>query len=147
MDKAPEGALALYRQLSKENVNKNAVLLAYRGAALAASAKSAEGVFNKLECFKSGTSEIEKAVAMSPTDVEILFIKLATQEKAPRFLMYFGDIEADKAYILKRLEAMPANCPNAYLYQRICQFLLINRNLDKSEKNLVNQLVVKFKQN
>lgn len=51
MDKTKEGALKLYASLEKYDLTKDPVLLAYRGAASAASAGSVSGVRKKLEYF------------------------------------------------------------------------------------------------
>lgn len=120
-------------------------MLAYRGAASAAAAGSADGVRKKLEFFNRGKGELDKAAGMKPLDAEIRFLRLATQINAPGFLGYTSDIKSDKALIINTLSSVPANHPNAYLYQRICSFMLTHANLEATEKTTVNQLLVKFK--
>ena len=51
INKTEDGALKLFKLLEKENLPKDAVLLAYRGASMAASAGSVSGVRKKLEYF------------------------------------------------------------------------------------------------
>ncbi len=142
-----DGARKLFALLEKADLSKQPVFLAYRGSALAASAASADGVFKKLDCFNRGKDEIEKAVALKPLDVEIRFVRLATQVSTPGFLGYRHEIEADKAFIIKSINCFPANQPNAYFYQRICMFLASKVELGKQERILVNQLIDKFKSN
>lgn len=143
-DKTEDGALKLYKLLEKADLGKDPVMLAYRGASSAASAGSVSGVRNKLAYFNRGKSELEKAVSLKHLDAEIRFLRLATQLNAPGFLGYTGDIKNDKALILQLFTSVNANHPNVYLYQRICQFLLAHVELEASEKNTVNQLIVKF---
>ncbi len=144
MDKREDGALKLYQSLEKMDFSKDPVMLAYRGAASAASAGSVGGVRKKLEYFNRGKSELEKAVGMKKIDTEIRFLRLATQVNAPGFLGYNNDIRSDKAIIITTLNSVGSNHPNSYLYLRICHFMLNQVKLDVSEKNTVNQLVAKF---
>jgi hypothetical protein len=144
MDKADEGALKLYKSLEKLDLSKDAVLLAYRGASMAASAGSVNGVRKKLEYFNHGKNELEKAVGIKHLDAEIRFLRLATQVNAPGFLGYSGDKKNDKAIILQTLTSVNSNHPNAYLYLRICRFMLAHAELSNAEKTTVNQLIVKF---
>ncbi len=144
LDKRVDGALKLYQSMEKNDLSKDPVMLAYRGAASAASAGSVSGVRKKLEYFNRGKGELEKAVGMKHLDAEIRFLRLATQTNAPGFLGYSSDIGNDKAVIINTLNIVSANHPNAYLYLRICRFMLDHVKLDASDKNTINQLVVKF---
>lgn len=145
MDKSGEGALKLYKSLENADLSKNPVMMAYRGAASAAAAGSADGVRKKLEFFNRGKGELEKAAAIKPLDAEIRFLRLATQLNAPGFLGYSSDINNDKAIIINTLSSVSANHANAYLYHRICSFMLEHADLKSTEKSTVNQLLVKFK--
>lgn len=145
MDKSGDGALKLYKALENADLSKNPVMLAYRGAASAAAAGSADGVRKKLEFFNKGKGELDKAAGVKPLDAEIRFLRLATQVNAPGFLGYTSNIKSDKTLIINTLSSVPANHPNAYLYQRICSFMLTHADLEATEKNTVNQLLVKFK--
>ncbi|MEI8046502.1 MAG: hypothetical protein WCI92_03915 [Bacteroidota bacterium] len=147
MDKTKDGALNLYKSLENADLSRDPVMLAYRGASSAASAGSVSGVRVKLEYFNRGKSELEKAVGLKHLDAEIRFLRLATQLNAPGFLGYSGDIRSDKSIILNTLTSVNANHPNAYLYLRICRFMLAHVKLDDSEINTVNQLIVKFNTN
>jgi hypothetical protein len=143
-DKTEDGALKLYKFLEKADLSKYPVLIAYRGASSAASAGCVNGVRNKLAYFNRGKSELEKAVSLKHLDAEIRFLRLATQLNAPGFLGYTSDIKGDKSIIINTLNSVNGNHPNSYLYLRICRFMLAHAELDASEKNTVNQLIVKF---
>lgn len=144
MDKTEDGALKLYKSLENSDLSKDPILLAYRGAASAASAGSVNGVRKKLDYFNRGKNELEKAVVMKHLDAEIRFLRFATQVNAPGFLGYTGDIKNDKAFMIQLFRSVNANHPNAYLYLRICRFMHDHAKLDDSERNTVNQLIVKF---
>jgi len=143
-DKTEDGPLKLYKSLENIDLTKDAILLAYRGASSAAAAGSVSGVRKKLDYFNRGKGELEKAVTMKPLDAEIRFLRLATQLGAPGFLGYSGDKKNDKAMIITTLSSVPANHSNAYLYQRICSFMLLHADLNANEKVTVNQLLIKF---
>jgi len=147
LDKTNDAALKLYKLLEKADLSKDPVLMAYRGASSAASAGSANGVRKKLEYFNHGKTELEKAVSIKPLNAEIRFLRLATQLNAPGFLGYSGDKKYDKAIIIQTMNSVAVNHPNAYLYLRICRFMLAHAELSASEKSAVNQLIVKFDTN
>ncbi|MEI6060449.1 MAG: hypothetical protein WCR72_07045 [Bacteroidota bacterium] len=144
MNSSIGGALNLYHSLERADLSKNAVLLAYRGASSAASAADVKGVWNKIEYFNRGKSELEKAVSLSPLDIEIRFLRLATQLNAPWFLGYNGDTGSDEKLIINTLKNVSPDHPNAYLYQRICRLLLSDSNLESADKKAINQLIIKF---
>lgn len=144
LDKTEGGALQLYKMLENDNLDKQPILLAYRGAVSAAAAGTVTGVGRKLHYFNYGKTELEKAVMLKPIDAEIRFLRLATQVNAPRFLGYNEDINSDKVIILKTLNSLNADHPNAYLYLRICRFLLTHAELNTTEKNTVKLLIIKF---
>lgn len=143
-DKSEDAALKLYKLLENKNLSKDLVMIAYRGSASAAAAASVKGPWNKLEYFNRGKKELEKAVSLKPLDAEIRFLRLATQVNAPAFLGYSGNKKNDKAIILQTLIGVNSDHPNAYLYLRICRFMLARAELDESEKITINQLIVKF---
>ncbi|NVO21604.1 MAG: hypothetical protein HXX13_18025 [Bacteroidetes bacterium] len=136
-----DGALNLYFRLKPMDLTANSILLAYRGAASAASAGSVGGVYKKLEYFSNGKKEIELAVHKSPDDPEIRFLRLATQLNAPSFLGYHSNIEEDKNHIISSLAKLKGNDPNAYLYRNISAFLLDNKLLNAVEKLKISQFL------
>jgi len=142
MNEVKEGALNLYFRLKPLDLPGNPVLLAYRGAASAASAGSVGGPQKKLQYFSRGKSELEQAVRLKPADAEIRFLRMATQLNAPGFLGYSGEIESDKKVILSVLSSADHNDPNTYLYFRIADFLLktdILTPLEKKQLQLTKQ--------
>ncbi len=145
MKNVNDGSLNLYYRLKPLDLTHNAILLAYRGAASAASAGSVSGVYKKLHYFSDGKTEIEEAVKLQPANAEIHFLRLATQLNAPGFLGYNKDITNDKALIINTMTTVTGTEPNAYLYTRIAVFLLNSTALTSGERERINQLIVKFK--
>ncbi|HTO14373.1 MAG TPA: hypothetical protein VLZ83_01310 [Edaphocola sp.] len=77
------------------------VYLAYLGAAQTIWANHVFSPINKLNTFKKGRENIEKAIGRSPNNVEIRFIRLSVQKNAPSFLGYKSNIQQDTEFIEK----------------------------------------------
>jgi hypothetical protein len=89
------------RALKSES--KSVVFKAYIGALQAMLASNQINPFSKLTWFNKGKSTIEKALKISPDNPEIHFLRLSIQLKAPSFLFYYSDVEADKAYVIDHI--------------------------------------------
>lgn len=64
----------------------------------------ANHVFNpisKLQTFKEGKRNIERAIQMDPDNVEIRYIRLSVQKNAPSFLGYRANVMEDTEFIHK----------------------------------------------
>jgi hypothetical protein len=144
IQEAKDGALNLFFRLKPLDLSAYPVLLAYRGSTSAASAASVPGVNKKLQYFMNGKAELEQAVKANPGNVEIRFLRLATQVNAPAFLGYHGKVQEDKNQIINSLVQSNKNDPNAYLYFRISEFLLNSNILDAGERKKVLLSKVKF---
>jgi hypothetical protein len=136
--------LTLYFRLKPYDLSSNAILLAYRGAAGAASAGAVSGVYNKLKYFSAGKEELEQAVKSAPSDPEIRFLRLATQLNAPGFLGYNSNRADDKALIIKAMRNAVRTDSNSYLYSHLADFLLDSGFLSKEEQGQVNQFKAKW---
>jgi hypothetical protein len=144
MNQTKDCALNLFFRLKPLDLSASPVLLAYRGATSAAAAGSVSGVNKKLSYFSNGKSELEQAIKKSPGDVEIRFLRLATQLNAPSFLGYHSSVDQDKTMIINLLSQYKPNEPNAYLYYRISDFLLDTDILNAIERKKVVLIKEKF---
>jgi len=145
MKESMDGALNLYFRLKPLDLSGSPVLLAYRGVASAAAAGSVGGINKKMNYFSQGKSELEQAVKMRPGDLEIRFLRLATQLNAPSFLGYHGSVDEDKRLIVNLLTQFKPNEPNAYLYHWISEFLLAIDILNPGERKKVLLVKEKFR--
>jgi hypothetical protein len=139
-----KGALKMYQALAS-SVSNDALIKAYTGAASAAAAGEVSGPYEKLKYFRHGTKLLDEAVLQKPLDAEIRFLRLATQLASPPFLGYNSNVEEDKLLIITTLVSLPAVHPNAYLYSRICTFLIMYGKLTNTNKELVMKQLEKFK--
>ncbi|MDC6387646.1 hypothetical protein PP182_03065 [Maribacter sp. PR1] len=97
-----EVADSLYKKLTAINLENNATLYGYKGAAYTLKAKHAKGIKEKKTYFKEGVAMIESAIALDPENVELRFVRLSVQENAPKIVNYREDLESDKSFILKK---------------------------------------------
>lgn len=128
-------ATSLYAKLQGVNENDDKVLVGYKGALTAITAKYEKEVKTKKERFKTGVSLIEYAVSQEPENVELRFIRLSIQQNSPKFLKYKKNISEDKALIFDNLE----NLENAKLKAHIEDYILYSKNFSEQEKNVISQ--------
>lgn len=101
-----ERMLQYFRQ-----VNKGPLGSGYLGAYEALWAKHAKGPHTKLARFRNGTERLDAAIASSPDDVELRFLRLSIQRNCPWFLGYHGDRAEDE----RRLRAGSASVTDPVL--------------------------------
>lgn len=95
------GNKALCKEMIKKLKNyKDPVQQAYLGAFQTIWAKHTINPFEKLKTFNTGKENIEKSVALNPSDTEIRLIRLSIQLNAPGFLGYKDNVKEDKKFIL-----------------------------------------------
>lgn len=110
--------------------NLTPILLAYRGATEALMGKFAGVPWSKYTWCKQSMRTFEKAVAAEPENIEIRYLRIAIQIHLPAILNMSGDIESDKACILKNLKFSH----NELMNKKIAQYLLANTTCSEQEK-------------
>ena len=80
---------------------KSNVYLAYLGAFQTIWANHTFNPIDKINTFNKGKINIEKAVKLSPNDVEIIVIRHSVQKNCPGFLGYNDNLIEDKLFINK----------------------------------------------
>jgi len=86
-----------------EKQEQDAFVLGYRGATKMVMAKHVFNPFTKLSYFNAGKKMLNTAISKDHTNVELIFLRYATQVSAPSILGYNNHIETDKKQILKGL--------------------------------------------
>lgn len=86
------------------DLKKDPVLYGYHGAALMTMANHYTWPSTKLNYFNRGKKKLEKAVNYDLRNVELRFIRYSVQRGAPMMLGYYGNMESDKAFILKNIK-------------------------------------------
>jgi hypothetical protein len=79
---------------------------AYEGTLLMTKAGLAKKVTDKISFFRSGHSKLEACIRKYNENAELHFLRLMIQENAPAIVGYKGDLEKDKAFILKSFKTL-----------------------------------------
>lgn len=86
-----------------EKQEQSAFVLGYKGATKMVMAKHVFNPFTKLSYFNAGKKMLNTAISKDNENVELVFLRYATQVSAPSILGYNHHIEGDKKLILKSL--------------------------------------------
>lgn len=79
----------------------DATLLAYKAASRVLMAKYEGGLVSKMRYFNRGKKLLEKAIEKAPQNYEARLIRLNIQDNVPWITGYTGDIDDDKAFLIK----------------------------------------------
>jgi hypothetical protein len=99
-----ESALALRDKLKIVSKEDDTILVAYKGAVTALTAKYTKDNAERKGLFKNGILLLEHAVAQKPENIEIRCLRLSIQENSPKFLKYRSNIGEDKIFILNNYQ-------------------------------------------
>lgn len=91
-------ALNLLSVLEKQE--QSAFVIGYAGATKMIMAKHVFNPITKLNYFNAGKKMLNKAIAKDNNNVELVFLRYATQVSAPSILGYTSNINTDKKKIL-----------------------------------------------
>ena len=133
MDKDQCNSLKL-SNLFDEQPPKDPLLNAYYGASTAASPACVSNPARKIANFRKGKQLLDNAAQNSPYNLEIRFLRFATQSKAPAFLGYNTHLNEDKKFILNHLPAFRNIKGNEQTAKRIAAFMLDSEQLTANEK-------------
>ncbi len=81
-------------------------ILGYKGAIKMVMAKHLFNPFGKLRSFNEGKKMLSAAINRDDKNLELVFLRYATQIETPSFLGYKDDLARDKAFILRNLRTI-----------------------------------------
>ena len=116
--------------LANVSMEDSLVIVAYKGAALALTAKIEVGIKNKTAAFKKGVEYLEYAIKSDPENIELRFVRLSVQENSPRIVNYKDSIEEDKAFIFEHFQHILSTSLKEY----IGDFILQSKAFSSEEK-------------
>ena len=102
-----------------ENQKNEGLNLVYFGAFQAIWAKHAISPFEKLNTFKKGKNNIDKAIKQNPNELEYRLIRYSIQKESPGFLGYKSNLNEDRSLLTKNVN----NVDDMLLKQMIIQIL------------------------
>lgn len=132
--------------LSKTDVHKNPLLMAYKGAGNALLAKYSFFPWNKLSHLDDGLQLLDDAVKLDSTSLEIRFLRFSVLTNIPSFLGYSSEADAE-AYVLYKMLKSVSYKEDKALIQNVVRFLIDSERLNKNKQEDLIQiynLVLKY---
>lgn len=83
---------------------KSALITVYSGATCAIMAKNKWNPFSAVKLLKKSNEEMNNAVKLAPTNLEVRFIRFAVQKNIPNYLGFSNNVEEDKKYLIKHID-------------------------------------------
>lgn len=130
----------LWRSLASYN-GKEGSVLAYKAAAKAMMASYDWNPFNKYQFLQESMNYFEKAVSLSPQNIEIRFLRFAVQHYLPDFLGLSKYIEEDKSVLLKHLASYDDFKLTREDVQYIVDFLVSSKRYSQEELYKMKQKI------
>lgn len=90
-------------ELIEQEKSDSPTILAYRGSAKALEAKSCFNPITKLKYLGNSMEMLNEAVILSPSDIEIRFLRFSIQYYTPKWLGYSKNMEEDKTMIISNI--------------------------------------------
>ena len=131
-------------ELSKKFENSppsDALLKAYWGASTAAAPECLGNPMEKLKYFRKGKALLDESAKKQTANLEIRFLRFATQSKAPSFLGYNSNIQEDKSIILKNIAAYAKTPSNKEMVKHIASFMIDSGEISAVEKTSLKQFL------
>lgn len=125
-----EGAARDLLKLTNNFTEENPVFFGYKGAAHMMLSKHVINPFSKMSHFNKGKKIYSSAIEADPGNIELRFLRFAVQSEAPSFLGYKNNLEADKQFLLNKIEGV--NDPE--LRKLIFDYLLSSEVIGTLEK-------------
>lgn len=118
-------------QISKLKQSTDPLDIGYLGAYQAIQAKHVVNPLKKLSTFKTGKSNIEKAIAIDPHNLELRLLRLSIQKNTPSILDYKTSIKSDENILYDNW----INIIDNTLKKRAKILLLTSKYLSIEQKN------------
>ncbi len=115
----------------KANQNTEPIMMGYEGMAYLLQAKFAYNPYTKLTSFNKGKALLDKAILNGPGIIELRFMRYTVQNNAPSFLGYRGQLESDKAAIIKGWKSSDKD-----LTGRIKNYMAVCKECSDKERGL-----------
>lgn len=82
------------------------VVMGYKAMATIIEAEFNWSPHKKYAFFNVGKDQLENAIAMQPTNAELIYLRYGVQTHAPFFLNYSSQIKSDRLLLLNAVKAM-----------------------------------------
>ena len=130
----------LYNRLKGMDLEKSPVLLAYRGTARSMMARCTRGSFKKLNVFKEGKEEVERALSMSPANWEIRYLRFHLQSEIPLFLNY-RNFNEDVPRLARSINTNLLRSEDPWFMRKVLAILAGSERFPEADRNRFLELM------
>ncbi|MCC6373150.1 MAG: hypothetical protein IT236_19250 [Bacteroidia bacterium] len=131
-----ETAQFFFNKTKSIELSEKPVLRGYKAMASFIMCKHAVNPFTKLNYFNKGKKELDAAIFAESGNIELLFLRFATQCHVPVFLNYSSNMESDKKMLLNYLANKSLKDDND-LRIKITKFMLECKHCTAAEKKII----------
>lgn len=129
---ADKAAGEKFYQLLADYQDRDALVLAYKGAAEAIRARDAS-MFNKLAYVQEAARTFEQAVGLDPRNPEIRFLRFSVESNLPAFLGLSKHVDEDKELLLNATLSHPKSGLDAEAFRTVRDFLVVRGHLSDEQ--------------
>lgn len=110
------------------------VLLGYKAVAAIMMCNHLQNPYSRLKYFYRGKNELEKAIALSPADTELRFLRFAVQCNVPGILNYAQNIPNDRQLLISYLLQPQNRQTDEDLYRRIHRYMTNSSDVPEHDR-------------
>lgn len=133
-------AKALFDLLSNMNLQPNQRMYAWWGATETLLAKEALMPTTKLQLLDKGMRKLNACIQNFPNDPEIILLRFTIQSQLPAFLGRSDDLEADKEFLMKKIEQKYKAGDCAFV-RYMCPRMKYTKALNKQKEALLSNWI------
>lgn len=112
-------------------------MLGYKAVASMMMCNYTSNPYTRVKYFYAGKGDLEKAIKMSPADVELRYLRYAVQENVPSVLNYSGSLNEDRRIILTYLNDAENKEKDTDLHARILKYMLNSKTVSAETKKRI----------
>lgn len=130
----------LHKELSSLN-SKDPLIWAYVATLEGLKAKHSWNPYSKLKFVNRADKQISRAVAASPEELEIRFMRFSLQFYTPSFLGFSDDLVEDRKMIVRLLELKKFGRSDQDLVRSIAKFMLETKLCTPTEEQVLKKFI------
>lgn len=128
-----------FYQLLADYKDRDALVLAYKGASEAIRARDAS-MFNKLTYVQDAAKTFEQAVRIDPQNPEIRFLRFSVESNLPAFLGLSKHVDEDKEMLLSAAFSHPKSGLDAEAFRTVRDFLVERGHVSEGDAQRLSKV-------
>ena len=136
---ADKAAGEKFYQLLADYKDRDALVLAYKGASEAIRARDAS-MFNKLTYVQDAAKTFEQAVSIDPQNPEIRFLRFSVESSLPAFLGLSKHVDEDKEMLLNAAFTHPKSGLDAEAFRTVRDFLVERGHVSEGDAQRLSKV-------